>query len=122
MPMLFSATIGAAIAAGYWFLWVRCPACRTINAIGSAPRRGRDQPDSVTVLPLVPAERAIRRAGAAIANEHRRRNARRAQAHVALFASLEPNVRHQHCAASGVLRGQNKRHQPFECLTEVLKL
>ena len=20
-------------AAGYWFLWVRCPACRTINAI-----------------------------------------------------------------------------------------
>src|SRR4029077_16258289 len=33
MPMLFSPTIGAAIAAGYWFLWVRCPACRTINAI-----------------------------------------------------------------------------------------
>jgi len=33
MPMLFSPTIGAAIKAGYWFLWVRCPACRTINAI-----------------------------------------------------------------------------------------
>jgi phage FluMu protein Com len=33
MPMLFSPTIGAAIAAGFWFLWVRCPACRTINAI-----------------------------------------------------------------------------------------
>ena len=33
MPMLFSPTIGAAITAGYWFLWVRCPACRTINAI-----------------------------------------------------------------------------------------
>jgi phage FluMu protein Com len=33
MPMLFSPTIGAAIAASYWFLWVRCPACRTINAI-----------------------------------------------------------------------------------------
>src|SRR5690348_15703528 len=32
MPMLFSPTISAAIAAGYWFLWVRCPACRTINA------------------------------------------------------------------------------------------
>jgi hypothetical protein len=29
MPMLFSPTIGAAIAARYWFLWVRCPACRT---------------------------------------------------------------------------------------------
>jgi hypothetical protein len=33
MPMLFSPTIGAAIAACYWFLWVRCPACRTINAV-----------------------------------------------------------------------------------------
>jgi hypothetical protein len=33
MPMLFSPTIGAAIAAQYWFLWIRCPACRTINAI-----------------------------------------------------------------------------------------
>ena len=31
-PMIFSPTIGAAITAGYWFLWVRCPACRTINA------------------------------------------------------------------------------------------
>src|SRR5262245_62052175 len=31
MPMLFSPTIGAANSAGYWFLWVRCPACRTIN-------------------------------------------------------------------------------------------
>jgi hypothetical protein len=27
MPMLFSPTIGAAIATRYWFLWVRCPAC-----------------------------------------------------------------------------------------------
>jgi hypothetical protein len=33
MPVLFSPTIGAAIVAGFWFLWVRCPACRTINAI-----------------------------------------------------------------------------------------
>ena len=33
MPMLFSPTIGAAITAGYWFLWVRCPACCTTNAI-----------------------------------------------------------------------------------------
>jgi hypothetical protein len=32
-PMLFSPTIGAAITAGYWFLWVRCVACRTTNAI-----------------------------------------------------------------------------------------
>jgi hypothetical protein len=33
MPLLFSPTIGAAIAARYLILWVRCPACRTINAI-----------------------------------------------------------------------------------------
>jgi hypothetical protein len=32
-PMIFSPTIGAAIRVGYWFLWVRCPACQTINAI-----------------------------------------------------------------------------------------
>ena len=29
MPMLFSPTIGAAIRAGYWFVWVRCPAMLT---------------------------------------------------------------------------------------------
>jgi hypothetical protein len=33
MPMLFSPTIGAAITAKHWFLWVRCPACRTETAI-----------------------------------------------------------------------------------------
>jgi hypothetical protein len=33
MLMLFSPTIGAAVRAGYWFLWVHCPACRTINAV-----------------------------------------------------------------------------------------
>ncbi len=32
MPMLFSPTIGAAVAR-HWFLWVRCPACRTIQAV-----------------------------------------------------------------------------------------
>jgi hypothetical protein len=31
MPMLFSPTIGTAITAGYWFLWISCPVCRTIN-------------------------------------------------------------------------------------------
>ncbi len=31
-PMLFSPTIGAAVAARSLFLWVRCPACRMINA------------------------------------------------------------------------------------------
>jgi len=33
MPMLFAPTIGAAIAARHWWLWVRCPACHTTNAI-----------------------------------------------------------------------------------------
>jgi len=33
MPTLFSPTIGAAVAARHWFLWVRCRACRTINSI-----------------------------------------------------------------------------------------
>jgi hypothetical protein len=30
--MLFSPTIGAAITAGYWVLWVRCPAYRTTQS------------------------------------------------------------------------------------------
>jgi len=30
LPMLFSPTIGAAVTAGYWLLWIRCPACRTL--------------------------------------------------------------------------------------------
>jgi hypothetical protein len=33
MPMLFSATIGAAITAEYWFLRARCPACRTTGDV-----------------------------------------------------------------------------------------
>ena len=33
MPMLFAPTIGAALAARHWFLWVHCPACRTTQAI-----------------------------------------------------------------------------------------
>jgi hypothetical protein len=36
-PMIFSPTIGAAIRTGYWFLWVRCPACQTLRHA----RRGR---------------------------------------------------------------------------------
>jgi hypothetical protein len=52
LPMLFSPTIGAAIAAGYWFLWVRCPACRTTNAIDLRTLdRHRDAP----VTSLIPA-------------------------------------------------------------------
>jgi phage FluMu protein Com len=52
MPMLFSPTIGAAIAAGYWFLWVRCPACRTVNAIDL---RTLDRHHHATVTSLIAA-------------------------------------------------------------------
>jgi len=33
MPMLFSPTIGCALKARHWFLWVRCPACHTTQSI-----------------------------------------------------------------------------------------
>ena len=52
MPMLFSPTIGAAIAARYWFLWVCCPACRTINAIDL---RALDRHGDAAVTSLIPA-------------------------------------------------------------------
>jgi hypothetical protein len=81
MPMLFSPTIGAVIAAQYWFLWIRCPACQTINAI-YLRKLDRHRDAAVTtliprvVLSLMPAERTICRTRAAIAHQHRRRDAR----------------------------------------------
>jgi hypothetical protein len=51
MPMIFSPTIGAAVTAGYWFLWVRCPACRTINAIDL---RTLDRHPDAVVTSLIP--------------------------------------------------------------------
>ena len=52
MPMLFSPTIGAAISARYWYLWVCCPACRTINAIDL---RTLDRHRDAAVTSLIPA-------------------------------------------------------------------
>jgi hypothetical protein len=52
MPMMFSPTIGAAIVARYWYLWVRCPACRTINAIDL---RTLDRHHNAAVTSLIPA-------------------------------------------------------------------
>jgi hypothetical protein len=52
MPMLFSSTIGGAITARHWFLWVRCPACRTINAIDL---RTLDRHRDAAVTSLIPA-------------------------------------------------------------------
>jgi hypothetical protein len=51
MPMLFSPTIGAAFTAGYWFLWVRCPACRTTNAVDL---RTLDRHRDAAVTSLIP--------------------------------------------------------------------
>jgi beta-phosphoglucomutase-like phosphatase (HAD superfamily) len=60
MPMLFSPTIGAAITAGYWFLWVRCPACRTTNAIDLRTLDRHRDAAVTTLIPPCPAGRAAR--------------------------------------------------------------
>ena len=52
MPMLFSPTIGAAITAGFWFLWARCPACRTT---GDVDLRTLDWHRGAAVTALSPA-------------------------------------------------------------------
>ena len=31
--MLFPPTVGAAITASHWYLWIRCPACRTTQSV-----------------------------------------------------------------------------------------
>ena len=51
MPMLFAPTIGAAITARHWFLWVRCPACNTINAIDL---RTLDRHPDAAITSLIP--------------------------------------------------------------------
>jgi hypothetical protein len=52
MPMLFSPTIGAAIAAGYCSLRARCPACRTT---GEVDLRTLDWHRGAAVTALTPA-------------------------------------------------------------------
>jgi hypothetical protein len=64
MPVLFSPTIGATAAARYWFLWVRCPACRTINA---SDLRTLDRHHDAAVTSLIP---ALRRTRGAIKDQH----------------------------------------------------
>jgi hypothetical protein len=51
MPMLFSPTIGTAIKAGYWFLWARCPACRST---GDVDLRRLDWHHDAAVTGLIP--------------------------------------------------------------------
>jgi len=52
MPMLFAPTIGAAIGARHWWLWVRCPACLTTNAIDL---RTLDRHPDAAITSLIPA-------------------------------------------------------------------
>jgi hypothetical protein len=52
MPMLFSPTIGAAIKGGHWFLWVRCPACRTTQSVD---HRTLDRHPGAAITSLIPA-------------------------------------------------------------------
>jgi len=52
MPLLFAPTIGAAIAARHWWLWVRCPACHTTNAIDL---RTLDRHPDAAITSLIPA-------------------------------------------------------------------
>jgi hypothetical protein len=63
MPKRFSPTIGAAIAARYQFLWICCPACKTINAITCAPSTGTAAPRLRASFPCcradMPAECAV---------------------------------------------------------------
>ncbi len=86
MPMLFSPTIGAAITAGYWFLWVRCPACHTTNAIDlCALDRHRDAAVSSLIpalscrscRPNVPFAELVRLSRTSIADEMREEHRRR---------------------------------------------
>jgi hypothetical protein len=52
MPMLFSPTFGAAITARHWFLWVKCPECRST---GSIDLRVLDRHRDAAVTSLIPA-------------------------------------------------------------------
>jgi hypothetical protein len=52
MPLLSTPTIGAALAARHWFLWVYCPACRTTNAIDL---RALNRHPDAAVTSLIPA-------------------------------------------------------------------
>jgi hypothetical protein len=51
MPMLFAPTIGAALAARHWFLWVYCPACSNTSSIDL---RTLDRHRDAAVTSLIP--------------------------------------------------------------------
>jgi beta-phosphoglucomutase-like phosphatase (HAD superfamily) len=86
MPMLFSSTIGAAVAAGYWFLWVRCPACRITNAIDLRTLDRHHDAAMTSLIPLLscrscrpnaPFAELVRLSRTSIADEMREEHRRR---------------------------------------------
>jgi hypothetical protein len=104
MPMLFSPTIGAAITVGYWFLWVRCPACRTTNAIDL---RTLDRHRDAAVTSLIPAlscrscrpnapfAELVRLSRISIADEMRVEHTRRPKGDVRVTKLLLRNLIHE---------------------------
>jgi hypothetical protein len=50
MPMLFSPTIGAALSARHFFLWIRCPASRTTQSVDL--RTLDRHPDAAVTSPI----------------------------------------------------------------------
>jgi hypothetical protein len=81
-PLLFSPTIGAAIAAMHWYLVGPLPCM--LHDQGARPARARSasrhddhQPDPGVVMPQLPAKCAVRRGREAVTAEHCRRDARR---------------------------------------------
>jgi hypothetical protein len=85
-PLLFSPTIGAAISAQHWFLWVRCPACCTTQSIDLG-RLDRHPDTMVTSLilalscrscrPQAPFAELVRLSPSSIAAEMREEHRRR---------------------------------------------
>ena len=57
IPMLFSPTIGCALNARHWTLWVRCPACHTTPSVDL---RTVDHHPFAAIASLIQRSRAVR--------------------------------------------------------------
>jgi len=83
MPMLFSPTIGAAIAARFWFLWVRCPTCRTTQAVDLRTLDRHRDAAVTSLIPLLscrshaPFAELVRLSRTSVADEMREEHTRR---------------------------------------------
>jgi hypothetical protein len=98
MPMLFSPTIGCALKARHWFLWVRCPACRTTQAVDlrtvdrhpwSALTGLIPAPSCRSCRPHAPLAELVRLSDKSIADEMREEHARRILGATAVWAGFD---------------------------------